>query len=72
MSWSLYRRLPPWVRAGVTTSRLGLELESPYLGVQVGLQEGVELHLIGLTAGVGLWPPSLKLPFLPAIPWEWF
>jgi len=62
----------PWLRAGTSSSRTGLELETIVLGAQVGLREGVELHLLGLTVGVGLWPPQLKLPFLPAIPGGWF
>jgi hypothetical protein len=36
------------------------------------LVEGIELHLLGLTVGVGLWPPVLKLPFLADIPGGWF
>jgi len=59
-----------WVQAGVTATRTGLELETPYVGLQAGLTEGLELHLLGLTLGVDLWPPQLKLPFLPAIPWQ--
>lgn len=61
-----------WLAAGVSSTGLGLHVDTAVLGAQVGLVEGVELHLIGLTAGVGLWPPSLKLPFLPAIPGGWF
>ncbi|MFK7742209.1 MAG: DUF3750 domain-containing protein [Planctomycetota bacterium] len=61
-----------WVHAGVTTSGTGLELETLPLGIELGLREGVELHILGLTLGVGLWPPSLKLPFLPEIPGGWF
>ncbi|MCK5943949.1 MAG: DUF3750 domain-containing protein [Planctomycetes bacterium] len=61
-----------WLHAGVTASGLGVELETLPLGVELGLREGVELHLLGMTAGVGLWPPSLKLPLLPAIPGGWF
>lgn len=59
-----------WVKFGVTTTRTGLELETPFLGVQAGLVEGIELHLACLTFGVGIWPPRLKLPFLPGLPWE--
>jgi len=58
-----------WVDAGITATRTGLELETAYVGLQAGLIEGVELHLVGLTIGVGLWPPQLKVPFLPGLPW---
>lgn len=61
-----------WLAAGVSTTGVGLHLDTAVLGVQVGLVEGVELHLLGLTTGVGVWPPCLKLPFLPAIPGGWF
>lgn len=61
-----------WLAAGLSTTGVGLRLDTAVLGAQVGLVEGVELHLLGLTAGVGLWPPCVKLPFLPAIPGGWF
>ena len=54
-------------RLGRSGSGAGIELELPLVGVQLGLLEGVELHLFGLTLGVGIWPLSLKLPFLPAL-----
>lgn len=60
-----------WLRIGPSSSGSGVELETALAGVQVGLREGIELHVIGLTLGVGLWPPQLKLPFLPAIPGGW-
>lgn len=62
----------PWLRVGPSSSGTGVELETIVLGAQLGLREGVELHLFGLTFGVGLWPPQLQLPFLPAIPGGWF
>jgi hypothetical protein len=40
----------------------------PLLGAAIGLEEGVELHFLGLTAAVRLFPPSLALPFLPSLP----
>lgn len=52
-----------WIRAGTTTTKTGLEIETPLLGLQLGLREGVELHLLQLTLGVALWPPALKIPF---------
>jgi hypothetical protein len=42
--------------SGVQLSLAGL------LGVTLGLEEGVEINLLGLTAGIDLWPPALKLP----------
>ena len=53
--------------AGPTLSGTGLRLDSDYLGLALGLREGAELHLAGLTLGVGLWPPALKLPLLPRL-----
>jgi hypothetical protein len=61
-----------WLAVGPSTTGVGLRLDTAVLGASLGLVEGVELHALGLTAGVGLWPPSLKLPFLPAIPGGWF
>ncbi len=31
-------------------------------GVTLGLKEGLELNLMGFTAGLALWPPAIKLP----------
>jgi hypothetical protein len=54
-------------RLGGTGSGWGVELELPLLGLQLGLLEGVELHLCGLTLGLGIFPLSLKLPFVPPL-----
>ena len=61
-----------WLRAGLTASNTGIELETMFLGTEIGLREGIEVHLLGLTLGVSIWPPAVKLPFLPAIPGGWF
>jgi hypothetical protein len=42
-------------------------MDAYILGLQLGWVEGVELHLIGLTLGVGFAPLRLKLPFLPEV-----
>lgn len=55
-------------RAGVSGTNAGVELETPIFGLQVGAVEGVEVHLLGLTLGVGLLPPTLQVPFLPPLP----
>ncbi len=57
-------------RAGPTAGGTGLEIQSPLLGVEAGLKEGVNLNLMGLTAGVGIWPPAVKIPFIPRLPFR--
>jgi hypothetical protein len=51
--------------AGITSERTGVQLETPIVGVKVGLKEGVELHFLGLSIGVDLWPPALIVPLGP-------
>ena len=55
------------LRLGRTDDELGVEVDTRFLGAAVGLYQGLELHLIGLTAGVSFWPPALKIPFLPRV-----
>jgi hypothetical protein len=52
---------------GVSETGTGLEVDAFLLGLQVGWVEGVELHFLGLTAGIGFAPLTLKLPVLPEI-----
>ena len=54
--------------AGRTPGGTGIELKTPVLGGAIGLREGLEVNLLGFTTGIGLWPPSIKLPFLPQSP----
>lgn len=58
---------PRGFRAGITSSGYGLEADAGYLGLGLGIRQGVELHFVQLTLGVSLWPPALKIPFLPRI-----
>lgn len=52
---------PVWL--GKTVSGTGVQLSlGGLLGVSVALEEGLEVNLLGLTAGVDAWPPALKLP----------
>jgi hypothetical protein len=53
------------VGAGITSERTGVQVETPVLGVKVGLKEGIEVHIIGLSIGVDLWPPAIILPLGP-------
>lgn len=54
----------PWTRpASRSPSGTGVQLSlKGYAGFLVGLEEGIELNLLGLTAGLDLYPPALKLP----------
>lgn len=58
---------PDGLRVGRTSAGWGGEVETAYLGIGVGLAQGLELHLLGLTAGIDFWPPAIKLPFLPRL-----
>src|SRR5690606_13703991 len=49
--------------SGVQVSLGGL------LGVTMALEEGVELNLLGLSVGLDLLPPALKLPGLGRLGW---
>ena len=49
--------------AGRTSTFTGVQLETPLVGVKLGLREGAEVHLLCLTFGLEFWPPALKTPF---------
>lgn len=50
--------------AGIQASLLGL------FGFSLGLQEGIELNLLGLNFGLDLNSPGLRLPFLGRLGWD--
>lgn len=55
-----FRALP---YAGLSDSRTGIELNLwGVLGIKLGLDEGVEINMLGLVAGLDLRHPALKLP----------
>ncbi len=54
-----------WIGGGLTSERTGFQIETPVLGFKVGLKEGVEVHVIGLSFGIDLWPPAIILPLGP-------
>lgn len=49
--------------ARTTSTKSGIQVETPVVGVKLGLQDGAELHVLGLTLGGDLSPPALKTPF---------
>jgi hypothetical protein len=53
------------VGASVTSGGTGVQLETWLGGIKLGLTEGVEVHVLGLSIGVDFWPPALILPVNP-------
>jgi hypothetical protein len=53
------------IGAGVTSERTGIQVETPVLGLKVGLKEGLEIHVLHLSFGIDLWPPAIILPLGP-------
>ncbi len=53
------------IGGGITTERTGVQVETPLLGFKVGLKEGIEVHVIGLSIGIDFWPPAIIVPVGP-------
>lgn len=55
--------LPNGSIASLTPSRRGAQVSlGGYAGLLVGVEEGVEMNVLGATVGVDFWPPAIKLP----------
>jgi hypothetical protein len=48
---------------GVTTTQLGVQGETPIVGLEIGLREGIEIHALCLTLGLDFAAPAFKSPF---------
>lgn len=48
-----------------TAGGTGFQIETPLVGLKLGLTEGVEIHLLGLAIGIDLWPPAIIVPVGP-------
>jgi hypothetical protein len=53
------------IGASVTSVGTGVQVETWLLGFKIGLQEGVEVHVLDLALGVHLWPPGITVPVNP-------
>jgi hypothetical protein len=53
------------VGASVTSRGTGVQLETWVFGVKLGLEEGVEAHLLDMALGVHFWPPGITVPVNP-------
>lgn len=57
--------LPNGSFAALTPSRRGAQISlGGYAGVLLGVEEGIEMNVLGATVGVDFWPPAIKLPAL--------
>jgi hypothetical protein len=54
--------LGPFGGVAVSTTRTGLQAETPVLGARAGPFEGLEIHFLCFTFGADTWPPALKTP----------
>jgi hypothetical protein len=61
-STSIGRDFRGYIGASTTAGGTGVQLETPLLGVKLGLTEGVELHVWTLALGIDLWPPAIIVP----------
>ena len=60
--------IPYVLGAGLSTTGLGVRLDLfGIVGLQIGLVEGIEIHILGTSVGIAFWPPALKLPFVTRI-----
>jgi hypothetical protein len=55
----------PALGASVTPGGTGLQVETALVGAQIGITEGVELHLLGMAWGIDLFPPAIIVPVNP-------
>ena len=53
------------IGASFTSGGTGIQIETPLVGVRIGLKEGIELHLFSFAVGIDFWPPALIVPIGP-------
>jgi hypothetical protein len=54
-----------WFGVNWSSEGTGFQVETAILGFKLGLKEGVEIHVLGLSVGVDLWPPAIIVPLGP-------
>lgn len=57
-----------WFDAGLTSSKTGIRVDTIPFGMALAAREGIELHVLQLTLGIGFDPLCIKIPFLPNFP----
>lgn len=57
--------------AAISESKTGAQLSAyGLLGLTVGLGDGIELNILGMSFGLDIWRPALKLPFVGRLGFE--
>lgn len=51
------------VGASMSSGQLGVQAETPLVGILLGLDEGIQVHALSLTFGIDVWPPAILTPF---------
>ena len=51
-----------WIGVSTTSGGTGIQIETPIVGLKIGLKEGIEIHIFGLSFGIDLWPPAIIVP----------
>jgi len=54
-----------WLGITWSSEGTGFQIDTPVLGIRMGLKEGVEVHVLGLSIGIDVWPPAIILPLGP-------
>lgn len=54
-----------WLGAQLTEAGTGVQLGTFFLGLRLGLREGIEVQVLGLPLGVHFWPPGITVPVNP-------
>ncbi|MBF0286119.1 MAG: DUF3750 domain-containing protein [Magnetococcales bacterium] len=62
--------LPHAALADFTPSRTGVQLSlRGFAALNLGIEEGIEVDLLGVTVGVDLYPPAIKVPVWGRLGW---
>lgn len=55
-------RSPLGFGIGLTPTRTGVHFDLLTLGAAIGIQDGIEIHILGFTLGIDFWPLAIKSP----------
>jgi len=50
------------IGASWTSGGTGFQIETPLVGLKLGLTEGIEIHVLAIVIGIDWWPPAIIIP----------